>query len=96
MANYAKMENNRILISQNKKEGYKPLIESKPEGYEHYEFAGYIETPDNIAIEYIAVIPGVNPEIQMRLDITNIQAQQEITDAALQDLIIASMEGGNV
>ncbi len=91
--NYAKiMENGTVRISSIKKEGYKPLKEEKPEGFGNLVFVGYTETEENVIKEYEAVDDGMSAYGKLQNDLKATQAAQEVTDQAVQELILATME----
>ena len=90
--NYAKiMENGTVRISSIKKEGYKPLKEEKPEGFSNLVFVGYTE---NVIKEYEAVDDGMSAYGKLQNDLKATQAAQEVTDQAVQELILATMKMG--
>ena len=91
--NYAKiMENGAVRISSIKKEGYKPLKEEKPEGCSNLVFVGYTETEENVIKEYEAVDDGMSAYGKLQNDLKATQAAQEVTDQAVQELILATIE----
>lgn len=90
--NYAKiMENGTVRISSIKKDGYKPLKEEKPEGFSNLVFVGYTETEENVIKEYEAVDDGMSAYGKLQNDL---KAAQEVTDQAVQELILATMKMG--
>lgn len=93
--NYAKiMENGTVRISSIKKEGYKPLKEEKPEGFSNLVFVGYTETEEFVIKEYEAVDDGMSAYGKLQKDLKATQTAQEVTDQAVQELILATMKMG--
>lgn len=88
------MENGTVRISSIKKEGYKPLKEEKPEGFSSIVFVGYTETEENVIKEYEAVDDGMSAYGKLQNDLKATQAAQEVTDQAVQELILATMKMG--
>lgn len=93
MTLYAKIETDgTVRISTLQKTGYKPLKENKPEGYDNLVLLGYTEQEDCILKEYEALEQGESPIGKVKKEMDAMKAQQELTDQALQDLILATME----
>lgn len=90
------MENGTVRISSIKKDGYKPLKEEKPEGFSNLVFVGYTETEEFIIKEYEAVDDGMSAYGKLQKDLKATQAAQEVTDQAVQELILATMKMGGV
>lgn len=75
-------------------EGRKPIQDVVPEGYEKSQCqelpGGYKDLGETISREYVYVTPGQSLTDQ-RLEA--VEEQQAVTDAAVQELILATMGG---
>ena len=92
--NYGKIINGVLHVYAGPGEGRKPIHDSIPEGYTKDQCVevpgGYKDMGDYIGREYVYVAPGQSLTDQ-RLEA--VEEQQAVTDAAVQELILATMGG---
>ena len=63
-------------------------------GFCHLVFVGYSETEENVIKEYEAVDDGMSAYGKLQKDLKATQTAQEVTDQAVQELILATMKMG--
>lgn len=85
---YGKYINGALHITMAPKDGYKPVTESKPEGYGKYQFVGYTETEDAILVEYEALLDAPDSTLQR---IAGLEQRLEVTEGAVQELILGEV-----
>ena len=94
MANYGKIINGVLHVYAGTGDGRKPIQDSIPDGYTKDQCqelpGGYKDLGETISREYVYVAPGQSLTEQ-RLE--EIEEQQAVTDAALQELILTVIGG---
>lgn len=70
------------------------LIGNIVQGFSNLVFVGYTETEENVIKEYEAVDDGMSAYGKLQNDLKATQAAQEVTDQAVQELILATMKMG--
>lgn len=92
--NYGKIIDGTLHVYAGPGDGRKPIQDSVPEGYTKDQCqevpGGYKDMGDYIGREYVYVAPGQSLTEQ-RLD--EVEEAQALTDAAVQELILATMGG---
>ena len=94
MANYGKIIDGVLHVYAGPGDGRKPIQDSIPDGYTKDQCqelpGGYKDLGETISREYVYVAPGQSLTEQ-RLE--EIEEQQAVTDAALQELILTVIGG---
>ena len=93
--NYGEIIDGTLHVYAGPGDGRKPIQDNIPEGYTKDQCqevpGGYKDLGDTIGREYVYVAPGTSLTEQR---LAGLEEQQAVTDAAVQELILATMGRG--